>query len=165
MIKEVEFYFNNGATFELDGDKDFVFIQLIDFQIIDCYDSYIKCGKTIPDTIVENNVLKIRFKSHEEGSAFSIHFKTMLLTEIYNFPSEDMWAPKYISNEWECSGNNQNHFINASSGILLSPNYPNNYGNSDKCVWRIYVPTGSQLSVQFWSFDTEVSIVPTYLAR
>lgn len=41
------------------------------------------------------------------------------------------------------------------SGIVHSPNYPNNYGNNEDCVWFFSGPTGHYLTFSFDTFNTE----------
>jgi CUB/sushi domain-containing protein len=42
-----------------------------------------------------------------------------------------------------------------SSGTILSPNYPNNYGNNNMCEWVITAPLGTTLFITFNLFSTE----------
>ena len=46
--------------------------------------------------------------------------------------------------------------VDATAGILLSPNYPYNYAANYKCSWSIDIPKGSKLVLKFESFDVEV---------
>ena len=155
--KEIEFNFDDGVELKF---RFFAgIIHLIDFQVIDCYDSYINCGKMIPDSIIANNTLKIRFSSHGKGLGFAIHFKTMWMTEQSNLPSEDMWNLDYVSNQqiWQCSKDIQEYNIrNESMGLLLSPNYPQDYENNTNCIWKLQMPEESQFIIYFWSFNIEV---------
>ncbi|XP_036084876.1 CUB and sushi domain-containing protein 1 isoform X1 [Rousettus aegyptiacus] len=43
----------------------------------------------------------------------------------------------------------------ASSGIILSPNYPEEYGNNMNCVWLVIAPPGSRVHLIFHDFDVE----------
>ncbi|XP_039595033.1 CUB and sushi domain-containing protein 1-like [Polypterus senegalus] len=43
----------------------------------------------------------------------------------------------------------------ASSGIILSPNYPEEYGNNMNCVWLIIAEPGSRIHLIFSDFDVE----------
>ncbi|XP_058522650.1 CUB and sushi domain-containing protein 1 [Ochotona princeps] len=43
----------------------------------------------------------------------------------------------------------------ASSGIILSPNYPEEYGNNMNCVWLIISEPGSRIHLVFNDFDVE----------
>nr|XP_055145230.1 CUB and sushi domain-containing protein 1 isoform X1 [Symphalangus syndactylus] len=43
----------------------------------------------------------------------------------------------------------------ASSGIILSPNYPEEYGNNMNCVWLIISEPGSRIHLIFNDFDVE----------
>ena len=42
-----------------------------------------------------------------------------------------------------------------NSGRFASPNYPNNYPNSEDCSWGITVPDGLLVKVEFSHFNTE----------
>ncbi|XP_019622018.1 PREDICTED: CUB and sushi domain-containing protein 3-like [Branchiostoma belcheri] len=47
-------------------------------------------------------------------------------------------------------------FLRASSGgPITSPNYPNDYGSYENCVWSITVPEGSIIRLTFDSFKTQ----------
>ena len=48
--------------------------------------------------------------------------------------------------------------IEDTSGILLSPGFPLDYPNGFHCGWNLNVPTGTQVTLQFWAFDIEVKI-------
>lgn len=41
------------------------------------------------------------------------------------------------------------------SGIILSPNYPEEYGNNMNCVWLIISEPGSRIHLIFNDFDVE----------
>lgn len=43
----------------------------------------------------------------------------------------------------------------APSGIILSPNYPEEYGNNMNCVWLIIAEAGSRIHLIFSDFDVE----------
>ncbi|MBN3309505.1 CSMD1 protein, partial [Amia calva] len=43
----------------------------------------------------------------------------------------------------------------APSGIILSPNYPDEYGNNMNCVWLIIAEPGSRIHLIFSDFDVE----------
>ncbi|KAK3553354.1 hypothetical protein QTP70_002432 [Hemibagrus guttatus] len=43
----------------------------------------------------------------------------------------------------------------APSGIILSPNYPEEYGNNMNCVWLIIAEVGSRIHLIFSDFDVE----------
>ncbi|ELK10063.1 CUB and sushi domain-containing protein 1 [Pteropus alecto] len=43
----------------------------------------------------------------------------------------------------------------ASSGIILSPNYPEEYGNNMNCVWLVIAAPGSRVHLIFHDFDVE----------
>ena len=52
--------------------------------------------------------------------------------------------------------------INARSGLLLSPNYPDNYPKSSKCGWELKVPKGTQITLRFITFDVKVCTLCIY---
>jgi hypothetical protein len=39
--------------------------------------------------------------------------------------------------------------VNQKEGIIQSPNYPNNYGEEETCVWDIEVPKGKYIKLVF----------------
>lgn len=43
----------------------------------------------------------------------------------------------------------------APSGTILSPNYPEEYGNNLNCVWLIISEPGSRIHLLFSDFDLE----------
>ena len=42
--------------------------------------------------------------------------------------------------------------INASSGHISSPNFPNNYDSNKNCIWNITVPDGKIIKLTFLNF-------------
>jgi len=45
--------------------------------------------------------------------------------------------------------------MTAPSGVILSPNYPNMYGNHDDCGWQIEVDLDHVVELTFEDFDVE----------
>ena len=43
-------------------------------------------------------------------------------------------------------------FLNGSSGIFSSPNFPNNYPQYSRCIWNISVPNGYIIKLTFHQF-------------
>ena len=43
------------------------------------------------------------------------------------------------------------------SGILSSPNYPDNYKAGKQCSWHIVVPEGYSVALKFHSFEVFLS--------
>ncbi|XP_045432188.1 CUB and sushi domain-containing protein 1 isoform X1 [Pipistrellus kuhlii] len=43
----------------------------------------------------------------------------------------------------------------AASGVILSPNYPEEYGNNMNCVWLVIAEPGSRVHLLFHDFDVE----------
>ena len=44
---------------------------------------------------------------------------------------------------------------NVFSGVITSPNFPHNYENNQRCVWRVVAPRKSKLQFTFTSFRLE----------
>nr|VZI15896.1 unnamed protein product [Spirometra erinaceieuropaei] len=47
------------------------------------------------------------------------------------------------------------NYIKADNGDISSPDYPNNYPPNSNCIWRIEVPVGFSVLLNFESFDIE----------
>ena len=43
----------------------------------------------------------------------------------------------------------------AETGVLTSPDYPDNYPHNRNCTWTITVPAGHQISINFTTFSLE----------
>lgn len=50
----------------------------------------------------------------------------------------------------------QCEYINTTVGEIVSPNYPNQYGNYHDCWMRIVVPEGYILTFTYLLFDLEI---------
>lgn len=48
-----------------------------------------------------------------------------------------------------------NRTINADSGVIESPNFPNDYPHNTDCAWTIVVSRGNKISYQFSHFHLE----------
>ena len=46
-------------------------------------------------------------------------------------------------------------FLNGSSGLFTSPNFPNNFPANSNCTWNITVPAGRIIKITFFSFTLE----------
>ena len=55
--------------------------------------------------------------------------------------------------------------IEDTAGILLSPDFPQDYPNEANCRWNLNVPTGTHLILQFWAFDIEVKIMTILISK
>ncbi|OWK00321.1 hypothetical protein Celaphus_00019211 [Cervus elaphus hippelaphus] len=69
----------------------------------------------------------------------------------------NQWSGNKPSCVCEYSPGGVSCFFNftASSGIILSPNYPEEYGNNMNCVWLIISEPGSRIHLIFNDFDVE----------
>ena len=85
----------------------------------------------------ENHSNSKNITASQSNSSLDYNFnKTQSVSELLQFPCDpDL-------NE-----------IEETAGILLSPNYPQNYPNISNCGWKLIVPSGYHLILQFWSFD------------
>ena len=121
------------------------------------------CGNQIPDDVIvneENLTLSIDFLSDGIyfGSGFKIYFISTLwyTNEPANNPeSSDMWNEEWNEEVWPCLLNNVSSIADPISGIIMSPNYPNNYPSDANCIWEIMVPDKTELTLIFLSFRTE----------
>ena len=43
--------------------------------------------------------------------------------------------------------------ITKDSGMLSSPNYPDNYKGNKECIWKLAVPEGYSVALKFQSFE------------
>jgi cubilin len=48
-----------------------------------------------------------------------------------------------------------NRTIEMNSGVIESPNFPNQYPHDYDCSWTIVVPKGNQINMQFSHFELE----------
>ncbi|KAG8328699.1 hypothetical protein J6590_103808, partial [Homalodisca vitripennis] len=94
------------------------------------------CGLRLPPAITSTtNVLTVRFHSddsvHREG--FTAHYvmvdKRRVCDAVYR----------------------------SVSGVIESPNYPDDYPANKECTWTIQAPQGRQISLKFETFDLEDS--------
>ena len=45
--------------------------------------------------------------------------------------------------------------INADGGVIQSPNFPNQYPNDQDCEWRVQLPAGQKVALNFLAFNLE----------
>ncbi|XP_034244978.1 cubilin [Thrips palmi] len=94
------------------------------------------CGKTIPPVMTStDSVMNVVFRSdsslNKEG-----------FTATYTFLDQTkVCGAKFLS----------------PSGVVSSPNYPNNYPSGRDCVYSLRVPNGQQIRLNFTDFDLEDS--------
>uniref|UniRef100_A0A3P8UQF3 Metalloendopeptidase n=1 Tax=Cynoglossus semilaevis TaxID=244447 RepID=A0A3P8UQF3_CYNSE len=75
------------------------------------------------------------------------------------FRSSSSWVGKGFSAVYEaiCGGE-----VKQDSGLIQSPNYPDDYQSNKACVWRITVEEGFNVGLSFQSFETEQHTVCAY---
>lgn len=83
------------------------------------------------------------------------YFDHFLLSFIF------LKVPKVITTPWVqpgvCSPDytstvNNNLELSGSSGVVLSPLYPSQYPDSISCTWKITVPNGKRIRIEFDDF-------------
>ncbi|KAM6215214.1 cubilin [Rhynchocyon petersi] len=95
------------------------------------------CGKSIPPSLISSsNSLMLVFvaDSHLAYEGFQINYDVINATTacLEDYTEE--------------------------TGILTSPNFPNNYPNNWECIYTITVATGQQIALHFTNFSLEESI-------
>ncbi|RWS30688.1 cubilin-like protein [Leptotrombidium deliense] len=75
-------------------------------------------------------------------------------TLFVKFVSDESFSRKGFEAiaETVCGG-----YFNSPSGILKSPNFPNNYPSHKECVYHIEVKAGNLIQLQFLEFELEMS--------
>uniref|UniRef100_A0A1Y1LNZ2 Cubilin n=1 Tax=Photinus pyralis TaxID=7054 RepID=A0A1Y1LNZ2_PHOPY len=99
------------------------------------------CGNKLPPNMISSsNVLTIKFVS--DGT---ITFEGFMVSYVF------------VDQENACGGR---YF--ASSGVIRSPSYPNDYPASRDCEWVITVAAGQQILLNVTDFDMESSTSCSY---
>ena len=78
-------------------------------------------------------------------------------SEVLDILQNTTFSDKELK-KFPCIGKSDGH-IDRTAGILLSPNYPKNYGSYVSCGWNIDIPKKTQLILRFEAFDVEVYIL------
>ena len=55
--------------------------------------------------------------------------------------------------------------IKAESGQIVSPKYPNDYGNSMTCSWIIEVPSDKVVAIKFHDIDVSLNEIFNYMFK
>lgn len=88
------------------------------------------CNRTLPYNLTTSqNTAIVQFKSDssDSGRGFSLRYKTVC-----------------------------NRHLSGFSGVIESPNYPDNYPHHSDCMWTIEVPLGNKIGIEFSHFGLEV---------
>ncbi|EYC41622.1 hypothetical protein Y032_0562g3499 [Ancylostoma ceylanicum] len=97
----------------------------------------------------EDEMLKDRFKVIKSESRYlTLTWKTDATQEYRGWRIDYQFIPDGA----ECG-----YTIRAMSGVISSPNYPEDYGNDEECIWDIQVPLGYHIHLQFTHFDVAPS--------
>ncbi|KAG8593209.1 hypothetical protein GDO81_000765 [Engystomops pustulosus] len=117
-------------------------------EISDSFDmigSY--CGFLKPPVIISSsNQLFLNFTTDKVNSDRGFEIKW---EEVY---------PDDIEEIQSCGGG-----FTEDSGVMKSPNWPNNYPPNRLCVWHLQVPEGKKITVNFTHFDLEDTDLVTRL--
>lgn len=91
-------------------------------------------GYTLPYLVINDNEALLRFQTFKPNTVYR-GFKL-----------------SYTSSLHGCGG-----FINAEQGIIMTPGYPNGWGNTAVCIWKITVPKGRRIKMEFLDYDVPTS--------
>ncbi|KAJ8336641.1 hypothetical protein SKAU_G00378610 [Synaphobranchus kaupii] len=97
------------------------------------------CGKIAPSPIISSgNQLYVKFVSDYEthGAGFSIRYEV-------------------FKRGLECSRN-----YTSSSGVIMSPGFPEKYPHNLDCTFKVFAPGMSEIVLDFQSFDLEPDTTP-----
>ncbi|XP_054992155.1 CUB and sushi domain-containing protein 1 isoform X1 [Sorex araneus] len=88
---------------------------------------------------------------HGDSLTFECQAAFELVGErVITCQQNNQWSGNKPSCVFSCFFN-----FTASSGVILSPNYPEEYGNNMNCVWLIIAELGSRIHLIFNDFDVE----------
>ncbi|XP_056413289.1 ovochymase-2-like [Hyla sarda] len=121
----------DGETGQCTGDK---------LEVSDSYDMIgTYCGFFKPPVIISSsNKLFLKFSTDK-----------MITDRGFEVKWEEV-QPDDIEEIQSCGGG-----FTEESGVIKSPNWPNNYAPNKLCVWHLQVPEGKQLIINFTHFDLE----------
>ena len=92
------------------------------------------CGADMPPTLTSSsNVLTLVFKSDSSIS-------------------REGFSASYVALDGSMICGGEYH---STIGRIRSPGWPNNYGHNRECAWKIQVPVGQQIMLNFTVFDLE----------
>ncbi|XP_034269262.1 CUB and sushi domain-containing protein 2 isoform X2 [Pantherophis guttatus] len=144
---------------------DTIALVFLDFQLEDEYDflevtgtegsSLWFTGTNLPAPVISSkNWLRLHFMSdgNHRQKGFNAQYQVKKQMEIKSrgvklMPSKDMNQKTSV---FSCFFN-----FTSPSGIVLSPNYPEEYGSSLHCVWLIIAKPESRIHLAFNDFDVE----------
>ncbi|XP_032230669.2 uncharacterized protein LOC116614138 [Nematostella vectensis] len=86
-----------------------------------------------------------------------IEFDTVNYDNIWKTPHPYLGRKSYDPTMYYCYYRACMHNLTATSGIIVSPNYPSLYPDLSDCRWTITVPPGHQIELDFQDFQLEWS--------
>uniref|UniRef100_A0A8D0GFF0 Cubilin n=1 Tax=Sphenodon punctatus TaxID=8508 RepID=A0A8D0GFF0_SPHPU len=92
------------------------------------------CGRSIPPSVTSSdNIMTLYFVTNRNiaSEGFSVNYVSLNASTV-------------CSREYT-----------EATGVLTSPNYPNNYPNKMECLYRIRVDTNNQIALHFTNFSLE----------
>uniref|UniRef100_A0A158P9S7 CUB domain-containing protein n=1 Tax=Angiostrongylus cantonensis TaxID=6313 RepID=A0A158P9S7_ANGCA len=93
----------------------------------------------------EDELLKDRFKVVKSRSRY--------LTLTWTTDSSNEYRGWRIEYEFMLESAECGFATHAMTGMVHSPNWPQDYGNDEECLWDIQVPLGYHIHLQFTHFD------------
>ncbi|VDM59740.1 unnamed protein product [Angiostrongylus costaricensis] len=93
----------------------------------------------------EDELLKDRFKVVKSRSRY--------LTLTWTTDSSNEYRGWRIEYEFMLESAECGFTTHAMTGMVHSPNWPQDYGNDEECLWDIQVPLGYHIHLQFTHFD------------
>ncbi|XP_021114988.1 adhesion G-protein coupled receptor G6 isoform X4 [Heterocephalus glaber] len=95
-------------------------------------------------------IMPIFPRSFHSGRMWNYHWKWKPSTLLFLFILCIMCVPLSVSGCANCRV-----VLSSSSGTFASPCYPNDYPNSQACLWTLRAPTGYIIQITFNDFDIE----------
>jgi hypothetical protein len=129
--------------------NDKLFASTYSYYYYSCYvasDNIFSGSLTPRSFLIQQNTVSFYFYSDVSGSLSGFNIN---------------WIA-YSTNRYGCTSSFNSSFVKncgsdltGSSGYILSPNYPNAYGNNVACGWNITSPAGTVITLNITSFYTE----------
>lgn len=82
----------------------------------------------------------------------TISFSNKLYLKFYSDASRNYEG---FEIRWDGTSTGCGGVLTSSRGSIISPNYPESYGNNAQCAWRITVSAGSAIHIVFIDIDME----------
>ncbi|XP_065334267.1 protein tolkin [Cloeon dipterum] len=173
----------NFTFFDLEGNNHDCEYDNVEVQSIHLYNVArthgVYCGSSLPEMITsETNKMRIEFST--DNSVQKTGFAAVFFTDIDECTEQNGGCQHECKNtvgSYECSCYNGftlhedmhsckeggcKHEIDAPSGNIHSPNYPEYYPNKKDCVWKFSTTPGHRIKLVFKEFELESHQECTY---